>query len=104
MKEVSNRILETDEEVEAFGQSAGSFLVRDDDQIAPQSKLRQWKKIAPAIAIATLLTFVEEIPEYDLRTQVAISNRDVIFGSAKASESFESSGVFVIPEEAPGSV
>jgi hypothetical protein len=101
MTAISNRILETVEEIEASGQSAGSLEVRDDHQIAPQSKLRQWKKIAPVIAIATLLPFAEEYPDYEMRTQVAISNRDVIFDSAQAAESQDSSGVFVIPRKRP---
>jgi hypothetical protein len=109
MTEISNQILETAEGVEGFAQSAGSLAVRDDHQIAPHPILGQWRKIAPAIAIATQLLLVEEIPNYEMRTQVAISNRDVIFvrdvifGPAEAweGESTESSDVFVIPRMRP---
>lgn len=105
MTQASNQILEPADGIETFAQSAGSLPVRDDHHIAspPRPRLGQLRRIAPAIAIATQLLLVEEIPNYEIRPQVAISNRDVIFEPAGASEedSAESSDVFVIPRVRP---
>jgi hypothetical protein len=99
MTQASNQILEPADGIEMFAQSAGSLPVRADNHIAspPRPRLGQLRRIAPAIAIATQLLLVEEIPNYEIRPQVAISNRDVIFGPAQTWEE-EFSDVFVIPK------
>ncbi|MDO8433386.1 MAG: hypothetical protein Q7S58_13360 [Candidatus Binatus sp.] len=100
MTEVSNRTVEPANGAEVFAQSAGSVRIGEDGDIERPFRLRPWSKVALAIAIATLPPFAEEFRNYEFKTQVAISNRDVIFGSAESEESAESD-VFVISRKRP---